>query len=85
MNQMLSTFCAGPTAFMLGNEGYGMTPRQIALCDKLVYISQYGGWSDAPCDGLATNSSKLLHNYLYSIACSGSFILEVKVILLKCL
>ncbi|KAF5839598.1 Alpha/beta knot methyltransferase [Dunaliella salina] len=32
----------GPTAFMLGNEGHGMTPRQMALCDKFVYISQYG-------------------------------------------
>ena len=32
----------GPTAFMLGNEGQGMTPRQMALCDKFVYISQYG-------------------------------------------
>eukprot|EP00967_Tisochrysis_lutea_P086819 scaffold122520_cov22-Tisochrysis_lutea.AAC.1 len=31
---------------MLGNEGHGMTPRQMALCDKFVYISQYGEWEE---------------------------------------
>jgi len=32
----------GPTAFMIGNEGQGLSPRQMALCDSFVYITQYG-------------------------------------------
>lgn len=31
----------GPTAFMLGNEGVGMSPAQIAACDFFVYIPQH--------------------------------------------
>lgn len=33
---------AGPTAFMFGNEGTGMTEKQLRLCDSLVYIPQFG-------------------------------------------
>jgi hypothetical protein len=32
----------GPTAFLLGNEGQGLSARQLALCDGLVYIPQHG-------------------------------------------
>eukprot|EP00803_Ostreobium_quekettii_P008415 evm.model.scf_1028.3 EVM.evm.TU.scf_1028.3 scf_1028:11389-14333(+) len=32
----------GPTAFMLGNEGTGMSDKQRSLCDQFVYIPQYG-------------------------------------------
>lgn len=32
----------GPTAFLLGNEGDGLSKKEIALCDELVYISHYG-------------------------------------------
>lgn len=32
----------GPTAFMLGNEGEGLSPKQMQLCDGFVYIPQYG-------------------------------------------
>eukprot|EP00743_Colponemidia_sp_Colp-15_P012844 GILK01014741.1.p1 GENE.GILK01014741.1~~GILK01014741.1.p1 ORF type:complete len:228 (-),score=37.95 GILK01014741.1:238-894(-) len=32
----------GSTAFILGNEGMGLTPKQIAICDHFVYIPQYG-------------------------------------------
>jgi len=31
------------TAFMMGNEGQGMTKKQMSLCDGFVRISQYGG------------------------------------------
>lgn len=34
-------FC-GPTAFMIGNEGHGLSKNQVALCDAFVYIPQYG-------------------------------------------
>lgn len=32
----------GPTCFLLGEEGHGMTPECQAICDRLVYIPQYG-------------------------------------------
>ena len=32
----------GSTAFLMGNEGEGLIPKQIAMCDALVYIPQYG-------------------------------------------
>ena len=31
----------GNTAFMLGNEGAGLSEKQISLCDRFVYIPQY--------------------------------------------
>mmetsp|Transcript_66102 Transcript_66102/g.123302 ORF Transcript_66102/g.123302 Transcript_66102/m.123302 type:complete len:242 (-) Transcript_66102:20-745(-) len=33
----------GPTCFMLGNEGEGMSSSQQAICDFFVYIPQYTG------------------------------------------
>lgn len=33
-------FC-GPTAFVFGNEGGGLSPKQRAICDGFVYIPQY--------------------------------------------
>lgn len=30
------------TAFMLGNEGQGLSAKQIRACDRLVYIPQFG-------------------------------------------
>lgn len=32
---------AGTTAFLMGNEGQGLTPSQIAVCDQFVYIPQH--------------------------------------------
>jgi len=32
----------GPTAFMLGNEGQGLSTKQMSLCDRFVYIPQHG-------------------------------------------
>lgn len=34
---------AGLAAFMLGNEGQGMSEQQLAQCDHFVYIPQYSG------------------------------------------
>lgn len=33
----------GPTAFLPGNEGDGLHPREMAACDGFVYIPHYGG------------------------------------------
>jgi hypothetical protein len=33
---------SGPTAFILGNEGSGMSAAQCAVCDAFVYIPQHG-------------------------------------------
>lgn len=33
----------GSTAIMLGNEGTGMTNRQMEACDHFLYIPQHGG------------------------------------------
>ncbi|CAG9466423.1 unnamed protein product [Pedinophyceae sp. YPF-701] len=32
----------GDTAFLLGNEGDGLSAKQMALCDGFVYIAQHG-------------------------------------------
>lgn len=32
----------GDTAFIMGNEGHGMTEQQKAICDGFVYIRQFG-------------------------------------------
>lgn len=32
----------GPSAFMMGNEGDGLTDSQINQCDEFVYIRQFG-------------------------------------------
>lgn len=31
-----------PTVFLPGNEGQGLSAKQIALCDRLVYVPHYG-------------------------------------------
>eukprot|EP00953_Heterococcus_sp_UTEX-ZZ885_P012727 7288-Heterococcus_DN1.PRE.3 len=33
----------GSVAFLMGNEGSGMSEQQKAICDRFVIISQYGG------------------------------------------
>jgi hypothetical protein len=38
----LPVFCT-PKLVMLGNEGSGMTDKQIDACDEFVVVEQYGG------------------------------------------
>ncbi len=33
---------AARSAFLMGNEGTGLSPAQIALCERFVYIRQHG-------------------------------------------
>ena len=33
----------GTTAFLMGNEGHGLTEAQLAACDQTVYIPQHSG------------------------------------------
>lgn len=51
----------GPTAFILGNEGQGLSERQIRCCDKLVYIPQYGCGTASL--NVAVATSIVLHHF----------------------
>ena len=37
-----ATFRGHPCAFMMGNEGAGMSPPQLSACDEFICIPQYG-------------------------------------------
>lgn len=51
----------GPTAFMLGNEGQGMSERQMSLCDRFVYIPQFGPGTASL--NVAVAASIVLHEF----------------------
>eukprot|EP00931_Biecheleriopsis_adriatica_P039519 TRINITY_DN22597_c0_g1_i1.p1 TRINITY_DN22597_c0_g1~~TRINITY_DN22597_c0_g1_i1.p1 ORF type:complete len:222 (+),score=53.30 TRINITY_DN22597_c0_g1_i1:38-667(+) len=51
----------GPTAFMLGNEGIGMSPAQRAACDFFVYIPQHTGATASL--NVAIAGSIVLHHF----------------------
>mmetsp|Transcript_61064 Transcript_61064/g.132376 ORF Transcript_61064/g.132376 Transcript_61064/m.132376 type:complete len:242 (+) Transcript_61064:69-794(+) len=51
----------GSTAFMLGNEGQGMTPAQRAVCDFFVYIPQHSGATASL--NVAIAGSIVLHHF----------------------
>lgn len=52
---------SGPTAFLLGNEGQGLSQRQLRCCDKLVYIPQYGCGTASL--NVAVAASIVLHHF----------------------
>ncbi|CAE8637391.1 unnamed protein product [Polarella glacialis] len=52
---------SGPTAFMLGNEGIGMSPQQRAACDFFVYIPQHSGATASL--NVAVAGSIVLHHF----------------------
>ena len=53
-------FC-GPTAFLMGNEGQGLTPTQISACDQFVYIPHH---SDATASlNVNAAAAVVLHHY----------------------
>ena len=51
----------GPTAFLLGNEGSGLSPQQIAVCDSFVYIPQFGPGTASL--NVACAASIVLHHF----------------------
>eukprot|EP00775_Hariotina_reticulata_P013300 gene13300-13429_t len=51
----------GNTAFMLGDEGQGLSEKQMQLCDGFVYISQYGEGTASL--NVAVAASIVLHNF----------------------
>ncbi len=51
----------GPTAFILGNEGQGLTQREKDACDSFVYISHYG--SGTASLNVTVAGSIVLHHY----------------------
>lgn len=51
----------GPTAFLLGNEGDGLTDKEKNLCDHFVYIPQYGPGTASL--NVAVAASIVLHHF----------------------
>jgi len=51
----------GNTAFILGNEGQGMTDKQMEICDRFVYIPQYGPGTASL--NVAVAASIVLHTF----------------------
>lgn len=51
----------GPTAFMLGNEGSGLSPQQVAICDSFVFIPQFGPGTASL--NVACAASIVLHHF----------------------
>jgi tRNA C32,U32 (ribose-2'-O)-methylase TrmJ len=51
----------GNTAFILGNEGQGLSKQQMAICDKYVYIPQYGNGTASL--NVTVAGSIILHNF----------------------
>jgi tRNA G18 (ribose-2'-O)-methylase SpoU len=47
----------GSTGFMVGNEGTGLTEQQIAQCDHIVYVPQYG--TGASLNGECSHSHRI--------------------------
>ncbi|KXZ46246.1 hypothetical protein GPECTOR_45g116 [Gonium pectorale] len=53
----------GPTAFLLGNEGQGLSEKQMALCDGFVYIPQHGPGTASLNVRVAVAASIVLHHF----------------------
>ncbi|KAK9833343.1 hypothetical protein WJX81_008210 [Elliptochloris bilobata] len=51
----------GPTAFMLGNEGSGLSAEEVTACDSLVYIPQHGPGTASL--NVAVAASIVLHHF----------------------
>ncbi|KAK9811931.1 hypothetical protein WJX73_000525 [Symbiochloris irregularis] len=51
----------GPTAFMLGNEGAGLSDKQVSHCDGLIYIPQHGPGTASL--NVAIAASIVLHHF----------------------
>mmetsp|Transcript_28689 Transcript_28689/g.60857 ORF Transcript_28689/g.60857 Transcript_28689/m.60857 type:complete len:285 (-) Transcript_28689:164-1018(-) len=50
-------------AFMMGNEGSGMTAKQMSFCDGFVRISQYGGGTASL--NVSVAASLVLHRFFH--------------------
>jgi tRNA G18 (ribose-2'-O)-methylase SpoU len=51
----------GSTAFLMGNEGAGLSDKQLSVCDQLIYIPQYGGGTASL--NVCVAASILLHKF----------------------
>ncbi|KDO26455.1 hypothetical protein SPRG_08258 [Saprolegnia parasitica CBS 223.65] len=54
-------FTEAPMAFMVGNEGSGLSDAQVAICDGFVYIPQYGGGTASL--NVTVAASIIMHKY----------------------
>eukprot|EP00916_Digyalum_oweni_P024890 GHVL01041108.1.p1 GENE.GHVL01041108.1~~GHVL01041108.1.p1 ORF type:complete len:156 (+),score=24.07 GHVL01041108.1:131-598(+) len=60
----------GTTAFMLGNEGTGMSQKQIDFCDYFVYIPQFGS-ATASLNVSTAGPNKIMSNSFLSFCFVG--------------
>ncbi|OQR95092.1 hypothetical protein THRCLA_08023 [Thraustotheca clavata] len=59
-----------PMAFMVGNEGSGLSDAQLAICDGYIYIPQYGGGTASL--NVTVAASIIMHRYAtWSHACGS--------------
>ena len=57
----LETIATGPTAFICGNEGDGLSDQQKAICDGFVYIRQHGPGTASL--NVAVSASLVMHHF----------------------
>lgn len=60
------------TAFMMGNEGSGMTEKQMSVCDGFLRISQYGGGTASL--NVSVAAGLVLHRFLHWSRDDGAMI-----------
>ncbi|XP_053991217.1 23S rRNA (guanosine(2553)-2'-O)-methyltransferase RlmP-like isoform X2 [Hylaeus volcanicus] len=67
---------SGSTAFMLGNEGTGMSEKQVTFCDEFVYIPQYSCATASL--NVAIAGSIVFHHFASNaLECHGLYVINV--------
>ena len=59
---------SGGVAFMMGNEGSGMTTKQMSVCDGFIRISQHGGGMASL--NVSVAAGIVLHRYFHWARCN---------------
>jgi len=59
---------SGGVAFMMGNEGSGMTKKQMSVCDGFIRISQHGGGMASL--NVSVAAGIVLHRYFHWARCN---------------
>lgn len=65
----ISLSSGGGVAFMMGNEGSGMTTKQMSICDGFIRISQHGGGMASL--NVSVAAGIVLHRYFHWARCNN--------------